>query len=435
VLDGSTQVGTTTVNQQQSPSGFNDAGGTWQDLGGPYTINSGTLVVRLTNAASAAVVADAIRIERITPPTPAPEIHVLDGSTNIADNTGTVSFGTTPPGTPVSKTFTVTNTGTQTLTLTPPISVPAGFTLTSTFGTTTLAPGASTTFVVRLDAATNGTFSGTVSFGNDDADENPFNFTISGTVAAAPVVTIIDDGSAGFATSGTWFFYGGGGYQGDLNYAGSGSGSSQATWTFTGLAPGQYRVSATWLAAGTSASNAPYTVLDGSTQVGAVAVNQQQTPNGFSDAGGSWLDLGGPYTINSGTLVVRLTNAANAAVVADAIRIERVSGATSLGMAQASSSIANVPLASTASALPLMISSSQWLTSTRETTLAKTSPAALAPVPQLNARDLAIAQFVQRRYDRQHAQFANQGAQEVRCREFVLRAPSVFADYDWLDAL
>jgi hypothetical protein len=115
---------------------------------------------------------------------PAPEIQVLDGATDIPDDTGAVSFGSTSVGAPVSKTFTVRNTGTADLTLSPVISVPAGFTVTAGFGAATLAPGTSTTFTVRLDATTADVFSGPLSFGNNDADENPFNFTLSGTVTA-----------------------------------------------------------------------------------------------------------------------------------------------------------------------------------------------------------------------------------------------------------
>jgi S-layer homology domain len=111
------------------------------------------------------------------------EIQVMDGATDIPDGSGTVDFGTVSVGTPLTKTFTVTNIGTADLTLTEPISVPAGFSLVSSFGSLTLAPAASTSFQVRLDAAVAAGYSGEVSFGNNDSDENPFNFTISGTVS------------------------------------------------------------------------------------------------------------------------------------------------------------------------------------------------------------------------------------------------------------
>jgi len=109
-----------------------------------------------------------------------PEIQVLDGATSIADGTGAVNFGAIPVGTPIDKTFTVSNTGTVTLTLTEPISVPTGFSVANSFGDTTMTAGNSTTFSVRLDAVAVGTYTGTLQFANNDADEDPFNFTISG---------------------------------------------------------------------------------------------------------------------------------------------------------------------------------------------------------------------------------------------------------------
>jgi hypothetical protein len=64
-------------------------------------------------------------------------------------------------------------------------------------------------------------------------------------------------------------------------------------------------------------------VLDGSTPLGTVRVNQELAPNDFSDAGTTWEDLG-VFTICGNTLVVRLSDNANEYVIADAIRIERV---------------------------------------------------------------------------------------------------------------
>lgn len=114
-------------------------------------------------------------------PTWVPEIEVLNGTAGIADNTGSADFGSTPVGTSISRMFTVRNTGSGNLTLVPPISVPAGFTLTSSFGSTTVAPGGSTNFTVRFNAAAAGTSSGQLSFGTNDGDENPFNFTVTAT--------------------------------------------------------------------------------------------------------------------------------------------------------------------------------------------------------------------------------------------------------------
>jgi hypothetical protein len=116
--------------------------------------------------------------------TPQPDISVSDGSTAIAYSTGSDSFGTTFTGAAISKTFTVKNIGTAALTLSTPISVPTGFTVTSSFGSTTLAAGASTTFTVQM-TTTSGAYNGTVSFGDNVTGENPFTFTISGSVSSA----------------------------------------------------------------------------------------------------------------------------------------------------------------------------------------------------------------------------------------------------------
>ncbi|MBN1993696.1 MAG: choice-of-anchor D domain-containing protein [Anaerolineae bacterium] len=117
---------------------------------------------------------------------PSPEIEVFDGATGVPDNTGSVDFGSTTVGAPLARAFTVRNTGAADLHLTLPVTLPAGFSLVSSFGSLTLPPGGSTTFQVQLDAAAAGTFSGQLSFANDDADENPYNFTISGVVAPVP---------------------------------------------------------------------------------------------------------------------------------------------------------------------------------------------------------------------------------------------------------
>jgi subtilisin family serine protease len=326
ILDGTTALDTVRVNQELVPSDFTDDGVAWRNLGGPYDITGTSLVVRLTDSADEYVIADAIRIEYLGPIVSAPEIQVLDGTTNIADGSGSVDFGSGPAGIPVTKTFTVKNTGTASLTLTEPISVPVGFTVASSFGATTLAAGASTTFSVRFDAAA-GTFAGAVSFANTDSDENPFNFSIS---ASALAVMIVDDGATGFATAGSWTplsgSAAGGGYQNDYMFSAAGSGTDTASWTFP-VAPGRYRVSATWLPHSNRATNAPFTVLDGSTPLATTFVNQELAPNDFTDSGVGWRNLGGLYDIAGNSLVVRLTDAANEYVIADAVRIEYLGAA------------------------------------------------------------------------------------------------------------
>jgi hypothetical protein len=327
VYDGATLLAVERVNQQAAPSGLTTAGANWRVLGNQYAITGGTLVVRLTDDANGNLNADAIRIERIGDIIVAPEIQVLDGSTDLVDETANVSFGSTPTGTPVTRTFTVRNVGTESLLLTEPIQVPTGFVINSSFGSTTLASGASTTFSVRLTAATAGSYQGSISFGNNDSDENPFNFAIAGTVVTpppTPVIRYIDNGDTGFSSVGVWTNWGGQGYRSDVHEALPGSGTGAASWTFTDLPPGLYEVAATWTSYSNRATNSPFLVLDGSSQLATYRINQRIAPSGFSADGVTWQVLGGSHSISGSTLVVRLHDDANGRLNADGIRIQRV---------------------------------------------------------------------------------------------------------------
>ena len=93
---------------------------------GVFTITGSTLTVRLSNLADEYVIADAVRVERIGDLPQGPEVQVLDGSTDIPDNTGSVSLGATAPGSPVSKIFTVRNLGVADLPPSISSSKPAG---------------------------------------------------------------------------------------------------------------------------------------------------------------------------------------------------------------------------------------------------------------------------------------------------------------------
>ncbi|WP_161626117.1 choice-of-anchor Q domain-containing protein [Hugenholtzia roseola] len=115
------------------------------------------------------------------PPVGTPEIQVLQGTTNLNQN-ASYNFGTTPEGTPVTRTFIVRNVGTAPLSLGALSSIPAGFSLVGTFPSGTIAAGAQVSFQIRLNATAAGTYTGLLSFVNGDADENPFNLTLNGTV-------------------------------------------------------------------------------------------------------------------------------------------------------------------------------------------------------------------------------------------------------------
>ncbi|MHC5720915.1 MAG: choice-of-anchor D domain-containing protein, partial [Nostoc sp.] len=115
----------------------------------------------------------------------APEIQVLNGTVNIADGSSTaINFGDTTVGNTLTQTFTIQNIGTAALNLTN-LQLPNGFSLVGTLPTS-VAANASTAISVALNTTTPGTYGGTLILGNNDSNESPFDFAISGTVKPAP---------------------------------------------------------------------------------------------------------------------------------------------------------------------------------------------------------------------------------------------------------
>lgn len=102
----------------------------------------------------------------------------LEGSTLA--NGALVNFGSTTEGTPVVRTFTIHNDGADPLTI-GAVNVPAGYTVTAQ-PVGPIGGGANTSFSVQLDADAAGTFTGILSFLNNDADDNPFELAFNGSV-------------------------------------------------------------------------------------------------------------------------------------------------------------------------------------------------------------------------------------------------------------
>jgi len=139
--------------------------------------------------------------------TPQPEIEVLDsGAMSLTSGSGSVYFGSTTQGTPLTKTFTIRNTGPGALTInTSSLSVPSGFTLVTPPASTVNANGGTTTFTVRMDATNPGTSSGAITFTNSDADEGTFSFSVSGTVnASLAEVDLRDSSGTSLAVNATY---------------------------------------------------------------------------------------------------------------------------------------------------------------------------------------------------------------------------------------
>ncbi len=116
----------------------------------------------------------------------APECDVTRGGAVADGGTDTVTGGSA--GTASVLTYTITNSGTAALTITTPVVAPAGLVnctaSISTQPAASTAAAGTTTLGVTVTPTAAGAFSCTVTFANNDATENPYNWTISGTATA-----------------------------------------------------------------------------------------------------------------------------------------------------------------------------------------------------------------------------------------------------------
>ncbi|QDT84158.1 hypothetical protein MalM14_18100 [Gimesia chilikensis] len=323
IFSDATPVDTFRVSHQTSSNDFLDDGTWWEYIGDPVEIDSNILRVLLSDDADGIVYADEIRIIRVVDPVIKVEV---DGGT--VDDGGAVDFEDTITGAPVVKTFTVTNFGERNMAL-GGINVPTGFSLVSGFGNTNLAPGASTTFTLQMDASVGGSFSGMVSFGGDLAVENPFNFAVSGSAADS---MIIDNGDPDYSTSGAawneqvWTFGDDTLYfqrDQDVLLGGDLPGVNTATWTFDNLGAGTYQVATHWLNHSGYASNAQITIAGIEGGPITVTLDQRFYPQGFSADGSIWQELGNFQVAAGNTLTVTISDdGANGSLAADAMRLE-----------------------------------------------------------------------------------------------------------------
>lgn len=144
----------------------------------------------------------------------------------------------------------------------------------------------------------------------------------------SPPAQVIDDSSSsGFSTTGTWTPVAGG-YDGESLTAAGGSGAT-ATWTFDVPKNEEEGVSLTWLASALNATNATYTINDGTTSFNET-VDQTSPPN--DNTGAAYDDPSNPTTpfqkvidVTSATGVITVTLDASTlngfAVSADAVAI------------------------------------------------------------------------------------------------------------------
>jgi hypothetical protein len=133
---------------------------------------------------------------RFAGPIAQPEIAVSQGNTIILNGqSAPVSFGAVAVGESAStRTFTVCNIGNAPLSL-GAVNAPSGWICTKQLPAS-LTPGQRDTFTLAMATGTSGTKTGQVSFENNDSDENPFRFPITGRVAVASPLVWVDASSA-----------------------------------------------------------------------------------------------------------------------------------------------------------------------------------------------------------------------------------------------
>ncbi len=151
-----------------------------------------------------------------------------------------------------------------------------------------------------------------------------------GEPTACEPIHVLDNAEAGCTFTGTWSLVTGSGYAANLRTAPAGDGTAKAEWVFTGLPPGRWKVSATWVEGLDRADNVLFAVLDGTKIVGQTRTNQQSGPDDFEYNSTQWERLG-TFRIVGSELTVRLTDAANGVVVADAIHLEYIDDRCAIG--------------------------------------------------------------------------------------------------------
>jgi uncharacterized repeat protein (TIGR03803 family) len=342
IYDGTTLLGTATIDQTKSPTGGATINGiTFQSLG-RFTINSGTVKVVLSDNSNGYVIADAMLAEVATLPA------VIDNSQGgYSDAGGGWASFNDPNAYLGNERYVAPGTGSNAATwqtsglASGPYNVYvdwtpyAGRATNATYqifdGTTLLATTSiDQTHAPSGDVVLNGVpfqslgrfpiTSGTVKVVLSD-NANGYVIADAMYVKVATGQVVVDNGQYGYAETGTGWtsFNDPNAFNGNERYVAPGTGANTATWSVPDLAAGTYNVQVDWTAYANRATNATYQIFDGATLLGTVTVNQQLTPTGGSTVNGVTFQSLGQFTISSGTLRVVLTDNANGYVIADAM--------------------------------------------------------------------------------------------------------------------
>ncbi|MCA9021860.1 MAG: hypothetical protein KDA74_17045, partial [Planctomycetaceae bacterium] len=150
----------------------------------------------------------------------------------------------------------------------------------------------------------------------------------TGTITADDsFVQIIDDGDTGFSMAGSWGHVGGG-YSGDHRYksVGTGTGANTASWEFSNLSAGTYRVSSNWYISSSSYESIQHTISGITGGDVTVSINQKAVATDVFDQGVYWEDLGFFEVDANGTITVTVSDLGitSGIVYADAMRLEAI---------------------------------------------------------------------------------------------------------------
>ena len=120
-----------------------------------------------------------------------PEINITgNGNTIASGNTVTAltdhtDFGGTVPNSPVSKTFTIQNTGTSDLVIASVNSNNASFTISGLSFPAVIAAGQSENIIITFNTATIGVQNATITLNNNDCDEASYTFAVKAEIACS----------------------------------------------------------------------------------------------------------------------------------------------------------------------------------------------------------------------------------------------------------
>jgi hypothetical protein len=311
VCDGTEAEGTYLVNQQVEPRADATVGGRPFQLLGTFNLTASSARVTLSDQADGYVIADAVQFVRVG------DLREMLGVD--------VSVDQAPEGSgPVTATVTRTGATDAAVEVRLSSSDPTAATVPATV--TIPAGAASATFAVTVvdDAAGDGTQTTTIRASADGLLPGWDTLHVTDNDAL-----LVDDGDpVGYSERGWgWFSVTSDahpGYGGDWRYHAPGSGSAVATWSATGVLPGRYEVLVTWAPYSNRATNAPFTVYDGTAVEGVFPINQQNSPTAHATVGGRPFQRLGTFNVSGSSLGVTLSDQANGYVIADAVQFVRV---------------------------------------------------------------------------------------------------------------